>query len=343
MISKADLKKDKKDIIELWERNFPGIPKARYEWLYEGNPAGPAICWIAKKDGEATGSAALFPRRLFVNGQAITGGIAGDFSVIKGFRGFGPALSLQREAVSNYVREGFDILFGFPNKYSEGILIRAGYTAVGDILSLTRPLKSQYYLKKNFNLPIIAKIVSKPIDMVMRMLARENFYTKPKDYACEPLTHFDSRFDILWEKVAPQFTIIGERSCSYLNWRFSRSPHREYSIFVIKHAKTHEIFGYIIFYFVQNKAKIADLLSLNDYTLNALLSEFLLLLRRKCIDSVSINLAGCKNLVGKLQKYGFYIRDNSGKFILRYPPGSSFSEDIKEINNWYFMAGDNDI
>lgn len=344
-IIKADLKKDKEEILALWKRNFPGVPEERYPWIYENNPSGSARCWLAKNSEEnsVVGSVALFPRRILIKGEYLVAGIAGDFSVIKEFRGFGPALSLQRETASNYVNEGFDILYGLPNKQSEGIVKRAGYSAIGDILWLTKPLNSQNYLKKKFKLPLIAEIASKPTDMAMRMLARENFYVRPKDYTCELLTHFDSRFDILWEKAAPRFPIIGERTCSYLNWRFSQSPHISYLIFVIKYAKTDEILGYIIFSIAQNKTHIADLLSLNDHTLNALLSEFLLALRRECIDSVSIYLAGCINLVRELQRYGFFIRARESKLLALFPPDSPFAQYISEIKNWYLMVGDNDI
>src|SRR3989337_1899674 len=344
-IIKADLKKDKEDILELWKRNFPGVPEERYPWIYENNPSGSARCWLAKNSEEnsVVGSVALFPRRILIKGRYLVAGIAGDFSVIKEFRVYGPALSLQREIASNYVNEGFDILYGLPDKQSEEIVKRAGYSAIGNILWLTKPLNSQNYLKKNFKLPLIAEIASKPTDMVMKMLARENFYVRPKDYTYELLTHFDSRFDILWEKAAPQFTIIGEKTCSYLNWRFSRSPHSSYLTFVIKHAETDEILGYIIFSIAQNRANIADILSLNDHTLNSLLSEFLLSLRRECIDSVSISLAVCIDLVRKLQRYGFSIRGREGKLVALFPPDSPFAQYISEIKNWHFMAGDNDI
>ena len=343
MISKADFKKDKKGIIKLWERNFSDVPSERFDWIYENNPAGVPSCWLAKKDGQVVGSTAIFPRLLYINGEAVTAGIAGDFSVIKELRGLGPALSLQLKAASNYVSEGFGILYSLPNKKSEGILKRVGYSDIGGILWLTRPLKFQNYLGKKFDLPVIGKILSRPIDMAMGRFAKENFYVRSKDYSCELLTYFDLRFDILWERAAPQFTIIGERTCSYLNWRFINSPHKSHLIFVIKHAKTDEIHGYITFSIAKNRANIVDLLSLSDHTLDVLLSEFILSLRRECIDAVSINLAGCIDLVIKLQRYGFFIRAREGKFVALFPPDSPFAQYISEIKNWYLMQGDNDI
>lgn len=343
MIYKANFKKDKKDIIKLWERNFSGVLAERFNWIYENNPAGVPSCWLAIKDGQLVGSTAIFPRLLYINGEVVTAGIAGDFSVIKEHRGFGPALSLQREAVSNYISEGFRILYSLPNKDSGGILKRVGYSDIGDIIRLTRPLKSQNYLENKINIPVIAKMLSKPIDMAMRKFVRGNFHMRYKDYTWELLTSFDYRFDILWDKAAPQFTVIGERTCSYLNWRFINSPHESYLIFVIKQTMTDEIHGYITFSIARNRAIIFDLLSLNIHILDALLSEFILLLQRECLDAVSINLAGCTDLVKKLQRYGFFIRDREDKLVALFPPDSPFAQYISEIKNWYFLVGDNDI
>jgi len=344
-VIKADLKKDREEILALWERNFQNVPEDRYTWIYENNPSGFASCWLVKslEDNSVVGSSAIFPRRILIKGKYLVAGIAGDFSVNKNFRFLGPALSLQREITFNYLNEGFDILYTIPTKQSEEIMKRVGYSPIGNILYLTKLLHFQDYLIKKIKIPLIAKIAAKPTNMVMRKLTRENFYIRPRDYACELLTHFDSRFDILWEKVASRFTIIGERTCSYLNWRFNRAPHSSYLTFVVKQAKTDEIIGYITFSIIQNRANISDILSLNDHTLDALLSEFILFLRRECIDSISISLAGCVDLVRALQKYNFYITSLENKLLVLFPTESPFAQYVSEIKNWYLLMGDNDV
>jgi hypothetical protein len=342
MILKANIKTNKKEIINLWNNNFQDVPVKRYEWIYENNQAGEASCWLAEKNGEIVGSTALFPRRLFIKGQVVTGGIAGDFSVKREHRDFGTALSLQREALLNYLKDGFDFLYGFPNKHSEGVLKRSGYSILGDIISLTRLLRSQYFLKKSLALPI-TRIVSKPVDIAMKIFAKENLYIRSKEHSTEVLTSFDSRFDRFWEKALPNFTIIGERSSSYLNWRFASSPHNNYSVFITKQTKTDDILGYIIFSTTQNRVDIKDMLYLDANTIDILLSEFLLFLRRKGFDAASISLAGCDDLVKKMRRYGFSIRGRERKLLVHFLPDSCYSQYFEEIKNWYLMAGDNDI
>lgn len=342
MITKADLKKDKNDILELWESNFSGIPSEKYEWMYEKNPLGPASCWLTKKDGKVIGSTAQFPRCFFIKGQAVTGGTGGDLFVKKEYRGLGLALSMQKEVISNYVKEGFDILYGIPNNKSEGLLRKEGHLVLGNIISLTKPLKSQPYLKKNLNLPVIPEILSKPVDFTMKILSKESFYARAKNISPEVLSRFDSRFDTLWERALPQFTIIGERTSSYLTWRYTLSPFESYSIFIIKQISTNEILGYIVFSIVQNNVKIADILFIDISTLDILLPEFILFLRKKVVDSISVNLVGSNDLVSKLKRYGFYNRDSTGKYLVLFPPDSPFSKYFTDINNWYLVPGDTD-
>ena len=343
MISKADLIKDKGAIIGLWDENFPGLPKKRYEWIYENNPAGIPSCWLARKNESVIGSATVFPRRLFINGQSVAGGITGDFSVVKKFRLLGPAVALQKEIISNYIKEGFDLIYTLPNEKSVTVATRSGYSVIGDVVSLTRPLRSQSYLKERIHFPIIPELLQKPIDLAITTFTKENFFKEHKECTFEVLSQFDSRFDTLWKKILHNFIIIGERTSSYLNWRFVKSPHESYSIFIIKQVSNQEILGYIVFNTVNNRVKIADILSIDDKTLDILLSEFILFSRREDIDSISIRIAGGIDMTRKLHGYGFSVRDTEGKLLGLFPQDSLFSREVRDINNWYIMAGDNDI
>lgn len=163
---------------------------------------------------------------VFTKKKDLTAGIGGDFIVDKNHRVLGPALFLQETVVSDYGGEKFQILYSFPNKQSETILLRIGCKILGDILSLTKPLKSYYYLKKYKNFHAATKLVSKSIDLVMKYFSKEKYYRTNDQYSCETPTSFDQRFDIFWDKISSQFPIIGERNSSYLNWRFIQSPHK---------------------------------------------------------------------------------------------------------------------
>jgi hypothetical protein len=346
IITKADLIKDKDNIIALWKRVFPSVPKERYHWIYESNPSGPATCWLAmsSEQNSVIGATTLFPRRILINGETFLAGIAGDFAVDKNYRGFGPALLLQKTAISYCNGKYFDVLYGFPNKQSELVHLRAGYKVLGDVLRMTRPLKSYYYLKKYIDIPIITKTVSKPIDLGMRILSKEGHYKRPNGYAFEILISFDERFDELWKKVSAQFPIIGERSSSYLHWRYIQSPHKDYHIFTLTKEEDRKILGYIVFHITENKVYIDDLLSIDmEETLDYLMSEFLIFQKKKGIDSVSISYTGKQVFIRKLKEYGFSIRDKKDRIIIYAQSNSQFLSNLLDIENWYLLPGDNDI
>lgn len=344
-ISMADLKKNKEDILALWERNFTQVPENRYPWIYEENPAGPAACWIAKDltNNEVVGETALFPRRISINGKICIVGIAGDFAVDKEHRGLGPAMPLQKAAISHCRDKNFFLLYGFPNKKSASILLRAGYKRLGDVFRMTKPLRSQYHLKKHFDAPVLTRALSKPIDFAIRLITK-NQYKNNTRYTFEVPSLFDERFDDLWKRASTRFAIIGERSSSYLNWRYKRSPYNAYSIFALISNGGNSLLGFIVYQTAQNKTNIVDLLSLDlEKTFDSLMSEFINFSSRISVDSISICYAGSQAFVKKITEYGFSIRDRDEKIVIYTQADAPLHDFLSQEDNWYLMQGDNDI
>jgi len=252
-------------------------------------------------------------------------------------------LSLQNAAISNANEGKFDFLYGFPNKQSESVNLMFGYKMF-DVFRMTKPLRSYYYLEKHFSFPGVPKMICRPIDFAMKTFSKENRYKRHDGFTLETLSSFDGRFDKLWEKVSTRYPIIGERSSCYLNWRYVRSPHHDHYVFALTREGSGVILGYIVFHTGENRTNIDDILCLDmDETLDSLLSEFLLFQRKEGIDSISISYAGTKLLVKKLQEFGFSIRDKESKVGLYVPLDSPVQSYLLEKENWYLMAGDNDI
>jgi malonyl CoA-acyl carrier protein transacylase len=341
----ANLLENKQDIIALWKRNFQSVKEERYVWIYENNPLGPATCLLAKdmKQDSIVGATATFPRRVLINGKYYTAGLGGDFAVNKEHRVLAPALLLQNAAISNCNEGKFDFLYGFLNKESEAVNLMLGHKMF-DVLRMTKPLRSYYYLEKNLNFRAVAKMISKPIDLAIKIFSKETRYKRHDGLITEILSSFDGRFDKLWERVSTRFTIIGERSSSYLNWRYVRSPHNSHYIFALTGEDSRNLLGYIVFHIVKNRTNIDDILCLDmNETLDSLLPQFLLFQREEGIDSVSISYTGTQLFVKKLQEFGFSIRDKEGKVAIYVPSDSPVLSYVLEKENWYLMPGDNDI
>lgn len=345
-ITAADLERDKEAILRIWKGNFPDVPEQRYSWMYENNPYGRAVCWLAKDTRQETvvGVTSLFPRRILIRGKCRTAGIAGDFAVDKEYRAFGPALALQKTAVSSCCQKGFNLLYGFPNKQAELMHQRAGYRFLGNLVRMTKPIRSQYYLKRYLKSETVARLLSKPVDFAMRLRSKENYYRRPETLSVEIVSTFDSRFDELWARASSQYALIGERESGYLNWRYTCSPHRKYSTFGLMGKRDGTLIGYIVFYSTANKVHIADLLALDlEDAFDSLLSEFLLFLRKEAIESVSILYLGSEVLRRRLEEYGFSMRDTEAKIIVYADPDFPLLADVSNKDNWYLLEGDKDL
>lgn len=341
-ITRADIKRDKDQIIALWKRNFTDIPEERYEWIYENNPAGSAICLIAKDPiGSIIGAASIFPRKLFLDNHFILAGIAGDFVIDKEHRGFGPAIALQKAIISKAREEGFEILYGIPNNKSEAVLLRVGYRKLGNIIRMTKPLKSEYYIKRYINIPGITHIISKVTDFALKPSIGKKSYLKSDYFKSKIISSIDKNFDEFWEVAKVQWHFIGVRDSSYLKWRFFKSPNNNHQFFVLSENDNGKIVGYILYHIANNKIYIDDILAFKE-CYDFLISEFICFQNRRNFDSISISFLEDAFLLGKFKQFGFSERDRDNKVII-YQLDKKPQVHYRDQKSWFLTPCDNDI
>lgn len=344
-IIEGNVKNNKEDIFPILKRNLEGASAQRYEWNYENCPYGNARCWLAKDEnsGDLVGSAALFPRKIFIEDEPVYAAIAGDFTVDKKHRGFGPALKLLREIQSSLRNTKFRFIYGVPNELSRKLFLRIGYKEIGKFERFVKILKTEYKSKQYLPFLAHSKMLLRVIDFFIKIFSKENRYKKRVNYSVEMPKYFDNRFDVFWEKVSTQFDIIGERTSHFLNWRYIQSSYQEYKIFCILNEKK-EIAGYIVYYFEENMCHIVDILFVMlDDVLDSLLAEFSLFLRAKGKGSISIYYLGKGLLEKKLKEFNFHIVKKEDKHVLIYSPNLSAETFLLDKKNWHFFQGDNDI
>ena len=147
-ILQVDPRRYGREALELGSRNLQ-VPRdvtlARYPKYYERNPLGPPLLVFARElaTGEFVGMSALFPVTLWVQGEAVLGGVAGDFAVDRAHRGLGPALALQRALIDALPANGFHFAYGEPNRFSEPVIARVGYADVGQVTRFVKILRAR--------------------------------------------------------------------------------------------------------------------------------------------------------------------------------------------------------
>src|ERR1043166_4564145 len=70
---------DRLEIIAMIREMIPGIDAdARWRWLYESNPGGRALTWIAHRGDAIAGCTSFFPFRLWLDGKVVGAALGGD-------------------------------------------------------------------------------------------------------------------------------------------------------------------------------------------------------------------------------------------------------------------------
>jgi hypothetical protein len=345
-VVEADLERDREALLSFWRENLPQWPEKKYDWFYRNNPLQPAVCCALRESADDTyvGLAAVFPRRFVVDGQVCTGGISGDLAVRKSHRVLGPALTLQRTIVATCEKRAIDFIYGFPNERAEPVQKRVGYRVIGTSRRMVRILRSYNKVKERIRIPLLSRPVAALVDLFMRITSPESRRHRLRDFSVETPSSFDRRFDVLWEKVSKQYPVLGDRSQSGLNWRFSQCPYRDYRIFALTRKDDNELAGYIVYDTREGTARIADLLADNtDNTLPLLLTAFIRRMRRERLDRITVNYFGSPSLMRQLRRFRFSDRGSGGKVVLFTEPDFPHAATLYDQSNWYLLDGDNDV
>ncbi len=345
-IIRADIEKNRDDILPLLERNLRDISAKRYDWLYSASPHGNACCWLAMdRDSERfVGSASLFPRRLYVGGAAVRAAIAGDFAVDREHRAYGPALRLQRTIREALGECGLDVIYGVPNRLSERIFLRIGYSGLGRFGRFVKVLKAEYKRGQYIPPAPLTRVFSSVIDLWFKGFSREAGYRRPEGLSVEEPASFDERFDRLWERALPQFAIIGVRDSRALNWRFKGSPHHDYRVHAVVDGDGGGVGGYIVYFLENNACYIADVLFIDSERIrDALFAEFVIKMRERGVGLLSVRCLGGGLLEKQLRRFGFFpVKEEDSNVVLCADPKSTHAPMLLKRENWYFLDGDTD-
>ena len=190
-------------IRQLWQRNLPGVPAARYDWLYR---SGMARGWLLKTStGNVVGSTGLMQRRLQFFGRARRAGQAVDLNVDREHRFATPALKLQR-AVTATARSGeSDLIYGFTNSQSTALLRRAGYRPLGELQRWVKPLRLGPKLRSRGQRGPARNAAARLAMPLVRLASPETYRYRRRSRRVQVIDGFDGRFDDLWATASPRF------------------------------------------------------------------------------------------------------------------------------------------
>lgn len=189
------------------ERGFD--TEQRYDWLYERNPHGRALTWIATEHGtgELMGVASYFRKRLMIGSRIVGGALGGDCFVRPKFRRRGVGMALHRAGRHDMKEFGIEVMFGTPTPANATPLRHCGGHDVSEVVRYTHPVTAL---------------------AVMRRLFRPHTALRLDEVVAD-----DPRVDQLWERTRPELRIATVRDAAFYTWRFLRAPSSKERPFIV--------------------------------------------------------------------------------------------------------------
>lgn len=334
-VSRSDPAPFRETILRFWKENLPGTAEGRFEWMNNGNPAGPAIWFLAfeEKNRELVGTISVLPRWFFYSGKPILAGIMGDFMVKKEDRVFGPMLSLPRAAIAAAGAMGFGILYTVPNTESSKIMEKSGLTDKVLVKHFVKPISVKYYLDKHFPHPFTS-LVSKAYDCANSIVSGETYFFG-NSHAQEE-TGLDASFELLWHNIKAKSTYpIGDHSVAYLLWRYLNNPQFKFRLLACRDANK-SLQGYLFFTSHQNKIEIYDILAYKRSHVACLVKELRSIAKREKHVSIYMRITEHNKISSWLKT--FLFRDAHDDVNVLFLSQKEFS-----YNNWTMMSGDRNV
>jgi len=200
---------DREEILALVGEMIPGIDVgARFQWLYETNPGGKALTWIASEDGKVAGCTSFFPFRLWLDGQVVRGALGGDGYVRPAFRRRGLGGLLHDASRRDMPANGIGCMYGAPGAMNLTPLKHGGSREVGSVSRWARPLRGAAFTGKLDTLDGVLAVALKPLGTAR----------------LEPMEPMDARVDEVWNAAKHEMRLAAVRDAAFYTWRFLAAP-----------------------------------------------------------------------------------------------------------------------
>lgn len=207
---------DRSDILTLIREMIPGADvEARWRWLYETNPAGRALTWIATHGGQLAGCTSFFPLRLWLDGEVVRAALGGDGYVRPAFRRNGIGAALHDASRSAMPAHQIGCMYGAPGAMNVTPLKRGGSREIGQVVRWARPVR---FAALGFRAPLLGRLA---------------VATSSSAADLEPMRPRDARVDDVWVEARRDLRLAAVRDSAFYTWRFIEAPARRQRAFVI--------------------------------------------------------------------------------------------------------------
>lgn len=216
---------DRREIEALIGEMIPGCDvAARWRWIYESNPGGHALTWLAvAPSGDIAGCTSFFPFRLWLDGEEVRAALGGDGYVRPAFRRRGLGGLMHAASRAGMPQHRIGCMYGAPGTMNVTPLKHAGSRWVGSVTRWARPL-TRAALRLPRPLNRIAQVADGAIGVALRP-----HWTAELD----PIARHDPRVDAVWAAARRRLRLAAVRDAAFYTWRFLDIPRRAAAPFAI--------------------------------------------------------------------------------------------------------------
>jgi hypothetical protein len=296
----------------------------RHAWLYEANPHGRAITWIAIDEAtrEVAGCTSFFPRKLWVDGRIALGALGGDGYVRPRFRRRGIMQAMHKRSRAEMPELGIEVMYGTPMPANFTPLATAGSKDVTQVARYVRPISGRAFH------------VSDPrVDRVVRaiLVPRSRAYL-------DPATINDTRVNEVWGQVRADIGITTVRDAEYITWRHVVSPSQKQHAFVILEGS--EAIGVCALERADENMRVIDLVTPQRHWGTAL--RAIANYAGGC-TSVEMRLTFAQAAKHRTWRRGYLLRDRTPHPLnIVLPPGDPGASTFHDGARWYISWTETD-
>jgi hypothetical protein len=335
IVETADLRADRAQLVALLTKVLnPSADDRRFDWLYLKNPDGPAHVWLAYENEtrKLLGASAIFPRRLKVHGQEVTGCVFGDFCVSQNYRTLGPALLLQRASIKGMHEAGFEYGYDLPSTSMLGVYKRLNIAPNASLVRMAKPLRANRKVAEKVKSKAVARAATVAANALLT--ARDVLRRKKSSATIEfHKGRFGAEFTALANRAAAAGSIHVHRRAEYLNWRFLDHPQSRFEILTARKGK--DLKGYMIFQADGADGRIIDLFADDPAEFRrGLVAGAVEILRARGCEIVSLPISAGHPWRKDLTALGFRPRESQPMVTMHNPAGAN------DKKPWLFLEGD---
>ncbi len=352
---------EKKEFLELMSTSLSVHSTNWLEWKYIDNPMikGKPIVFgaIDKSSGKLVGIRPFLACNVVIGNKTFKAAQPCDTAVHPEYRGKGLFTDMNKVAIQELGKEGYDLFFNFPNRNSQPGNLKMGWKKVlvfDESLAFNNFSKVVKDMTDNHLYELGSKIISIGMPNLSKIIKRleEEVMSYDLDVKVTTEDSFDDSVENLWQyKERNRFRV--KRDSKYMNWRFKKRPDKKYKYWTIR--QNDKLLAYMITTISgrwgSTEGQIVDFNFIDDkyfiIILEKVIKEFQL--NNSC-NFVSILACTENRVFQKLKKIGFIHRFQfpyklampERNLLVRAINPEVLNYGLYEGENWSLRSGDQD-